>query len=69
MEEEIPFRPTGYHQCYLALDALQIGDDITPTDYKTIRDMLDSSDEENLAMAEVALWDKFKHITIKYKKS
>jgi len=31
--------------------------------------MLDSSDEENLAMAEVALWDKFKHITIKQKKS
>lgn len=69
MEEEKPFRPEGYHQCYLALDVLQIGDDITPTDYKTIRAMLDSSDEENLAMAEVALWDRYKFITIKYKKS
>ncbi len=69
MEEEVPFRPEGYHQCYLALDSLQIGGDITPEDYKLIRSMLDSSDEENLAMAEVALWDRYKFITIKYKKS
>jgi hypothetical protein len=69
MEEERPFRPEGYTQCYLALDALQVGDDITPENYKTIKAMLDSSDEENLAMAEIALWEKYKGITIKYKKS
>ena len=69
MEEEIPFRPEGYHQCYLALDALKLCNDITPEEYKTIYAMLDSSDEENLAMAEVALWDRYKYIPIKYKKS
>lgn len=69
MEEEIPFRPTGYNQCQLAIDVLRFDEDITPEEYKTIKAMLDSSDEENLAMAEVALWDKFKHITIKQKKS
>lgn len=69
MAEETPFRPEGYTQCYLALDALQVGDDITPEDYKLIRSMLDSSDEENLAMAEIALWEKYKGIIIKYKKS
>ena len=69
MEEEIPFRPEGYYKCYLALEALLIGDDITPTEYDLIKAMLDSSDEENLAMAEIALWEKYKGITIKYKKS
>lgn len=69
MEEEIPFRPVGYSQCYLAVEALLIGNDITPEEYKTIIAMLDSTDEENLAMAEIALWEKYKGITIKYKKS
>jgi len=69
MEEEVPYRPTGYKYCYMALSALQICEDITPEEYKTIRAMLDSSDEENLVMAEVLLWDKYKHITIKYKKN
>ena len=68
MEEERPFRPEGYHMCYLALEALQVGDDITPEDYNLIHAMLDSSDEENLAMAEIALWERYKGITIKYKK-
>lgn len=68
MEEEVPYRPEGYWRCNTALEVLRLCDDITPEDYKTIKAMLDSSDEENLAMAEVALWDKFKHITIKYNK-
>jgi len=54
---------------FIALDALQLSNDITEEDYKLIRSMLDSEDEENLAMAELALWDKYKHITIKSKKS
>ena len=69
MEEEVPYRPTGYNHCYMALSALQICEDVTPEEYKTIRAMLDSSDEENLAMAEIALWEKYKYITIKLKKS
>lgn len=44
MKEEITFRPTGYGNCYLALDALQVGEDITPEEYRTIKAMLDSSD-------------------------
>lgn len=68
MAEEIPFRPEGYSKCYLALDALQLSNDITEEDYKLIRSMLDSEDEENLAMAELALADWYKGITIKYKK-
>jgi len=69
MADPIPFRPEGYDKCYLALQVLQICEDITLEEYKTIRAMLDSTDEENLAMAEVALWDKYKHITIKLKES
>lgn len=68
MEEEIPFRPEGYWKCNTALEVLKLCDDITSEDYKTIKAMLDSSDEENLAMAEVALWDKYKHVIIKIKK-
>jgi hypothetical protein len=67
--EETPFRPTGYNQCYSSLEVLKICNDITPENYKTIKAMLDSSDSENLAMAELALWEKYKGITIKYKKS
>lgn len=69
MEEGIPFRPQGYNKCDQALEVLKMCDDISPTDYKLIRSMLDSSDEENLVMAEVVLWDKYKHIIIKIKES
>jgi len=67
MEEEVPFRPTGYNQCNMALEVLKLDDDITPEHYKTIKAMLDSSDEENLAMAEIALWERYKGITITYR--
>ena len=69
MEEEVLFRPEGYWACYPILEVLVLSDDISEQEYKTIKAMLDSSDEENLAIAEIALWEKYKYIKIKLKKS